>query len=81
MNGSSRGPQSRGGQDDRYLNPAGGVMANSNDRSYPSDMDSQSGPNGKVILEGYRQDILNGFEQDKPRYNPVRKPYFGRWWN
>ncbi|KAK5662863.1 hypothetical protein OQA88_6274 [Cercophora sp. LCS_1] len=28
-------------------------------------------PNGKVLVEGYRKDILNGFEKDKPRYNPM----------
>jgi hypothetical protein len=26
---------------------------------------------GRTILEGYRQDILTGFEPEKPRYNPV----------
>jgi len=29
------------------------------------------GPNGRVALEGYRKDIMTGFEGDKPRYNPV----------
>ena len=28
---------------------------------------------GKTLVEGYRKDILNGFEQDKPLYNPVRR--------
>lgn len=28
-------------------------------------------PNGRVVLEGYRSDIMNGFEAPKPRYNPV----------
>ncbi len=32
------------------------------------------GPNGRAMVEGYRKDILNGFEKDKPRYNPVRAP-------
>lgn len=27
--------------------------------------------NGKTVLEGYRQEILTGFEEEKPRYNPV----------
>lgn len=26
---------------------------------------------GKTLVEGYRKEILNGFEQDKPLYNPV----------
>ncbi|KAH8819947.1 Up-regulated during septation-domain-containing protein [Xylogone sp. PMI_703] len=29
------------------------------------------GPSGTVILDGYRNDILNGFEGEKPRYNPL----------
>jgi hypothetical protein len=33
-------------------------------------MDLQ-GPNDAVILEGYRNDIMNGFEGEKPLYNPV----------
>lgn len=28
-------------------------------------------PNGKTLVEGYRKDILTGFEQDPPRFNPV----------
>jgi hypothetical protein len=28
-------------------------------------------PNGSIVLEGYREDILNGFEEPQPRYNPV----------
>jgi hypothetical protein len=31
---------------------------------------SIQGPNGAVILEGYRNEIMNGFE-GKPRFNPV----------
>lgn len=30
------------------------------------------GPGGRQIMEGYRKDIMNGFAQDQPRYNPVR---------
>lgn len=30
------------------------------------------GPGGRQIMEGYRKDIMNGFAQDLPRYNPVR---------
>jgi hypothetical protein len=29
------------------------------------------GPNGAVMLEGYRKDMVNGFEGEKPLYNPV----------
>lgn len=29
------------------------------------------GPGGRQIMEGYRKDIMNGFAQDQPRYNPV----------
>jgi hypothetical protein len=28
-------------------------------------------PSGRTVLEGYRQDIANGFEAERPRYNPV----------
>lgn len=30
------------------------------------------GPGGKQILEGYRNDVANGFAPENPRYNPVR---------
>lgn len=30
-------------------------------------------PQGRTVLEGYRKDIMNGFEE-KPRYNPVSTP-------
>ncbi|KAI7788745.1 involucrin repeat protein [Diaporthe eres] len=29
------------------------------------------GPGGRQIMEGYRKDIMNGFAQDQPRYNPL----------
>ncbi|RFU34387.1 hypothetical protein B7463_g1934, partial [Scytalidium lignicola] len=29
------------------------------------------GPSSAIILEGYRDDIRNGFEGEKPRYNPL----------
>jgi hypothetical protein len=32
---------------------------------------SPQSPNGAVMLEGYRNDIMNGFEGEKARYNPV----------
>jgi hypothetical protein len=28
-------------------------------------------PSGKTLVEGYRKDILTGFEKEHPRYNPV----------
>ncbi|KAL1842310.1 hypothetical protein VTJ49DRAFT_5591 [Mycothermus thermophilus] len=28
-------------------------------------------PSGKALVEGYRKDILTGFQQDRPRYNPM----------
>jgi len=34
------------------------------------------GPNGKTLVEGYRKDIIVGFEKEKPRYNPVRPTGF-----
>jgi len=34
---------------------------------------SMPGPNGSIILEGYRDELTNGFEGDKPRYNAVSK--------
>lgn len=29
------------------------------------------GPGGRQIVEGYRKDIMNGFAQEQPRYNPL----------
>lgn len=29
-------------------------------------------PTGKTLVEGYRKDIITGFERDHPRFNPVR---------
>ncbi|KAK0652088.1 Up-regulated during septation-domain-containing protein [Cercophora newfieldiana] len=34
-----------------------------------------SGPNGKALVEGYRKDIINGFEKEKPRYNPMNNEH------
>lgn len=28
-------------------------------------------PKNAVVLEGYRTEMANGFEREKPRYNPV----------
>lgn len=30
-------------------------------------------PNGKTLVEGYRNDIMTGFQKDPPRFNPVCK--------
>lgn len=30
------------------------------------------GPSGKVLVEGYRKDVVSNFEREPPRYNPVR---------
>ncbi|KAK3387607.1 Up-regulated during septation-domain-containing protein [Podospora didyma] len=29
------------------------------------------GPSGKALVEGYRKDIITGFEPERPRYNPL----------
>ena len=55
---------------------------NSEQRSYGAqDQNRQRGrsqePNGRVILEGYRNDMMNGYEAPKPRYNPVSRKYPG----
>jgi hypothetical protein len=49
---------------------------NANLRSY--DAPKQNGPrggsqelDGRIALDGYRNEIMNGFETPKPRYNPV----------
>jgi hypothetical protein len=28
-------------------------------------------PSGRIMLDGYKADIMNGFEGDRPRINPV----------
>jgi hypothetical protein len=28
-------------------------------------------PPGRAVLDGYQADIMNGFEEETPRYNPV----------
>ena len=30
-------------------------------------------PTGKSLVEGYRKDILSGFEKERPQYNPVSR--------
>jgi hypothetical protein len=67
----------RGGQGDFGM-PQKGYRndENANPRSYG--IPAQNGqrvrspePNGRVVLEGYRNEIMNGFEVPKPPYNPV----------
>ena len=50
-------------------NGYGGRGENYAPQNVKSAMGSQE-PGGRTMLEGYRQDIMTGF-QDKPRYNPV----------
>lgn len=37
----------------------------------PSPVQPLVAPSGKALVEGYRKDILNGFEQGKPKFNPL----------
>jgi hypothetical protein len=69
---------SRPSQDSGYSGVNGGQNAYGNEnldpRSYGSAKTRGGGsqePNGRMVLEGYRKDIINGFEGEKPRYNPV----------
>jgi hypothetical protein len=55
---------------------------NAEPRAYVASAPVQNGqrrgpqePSGRVVLEGYRDDIMNGFEMPKSRFNPVSKPY------
>lgn len=48
---------------------------NTEQRSYGGQRGHSQEPNGRVILEGYRNDIMNGFEAPKPRYNPVSREH------
>jgi len=31
----------------------------------------EAAPSGRAMVEGYRKEIVGGFDRDKPRYNPV----------
>lgn len=31
------------------------------------------GPNGKILMEGYKKEVLGGFENERPRYGQVRR--------
>jgi hypothetical protein len=50
----------------------GGNMASSGPSMLPPPL--APGSQGKVLLEAYRKDIMNGFEADAPRFNPVCRP-------
>ncbi|KAK4042042.1 Up-regulated during septation-domain-containing protein [Parachaetomium inaequale] len=60
----------------RLGGPAGGAPGQSANafgspgRVPPPGMPPVVTPTGKALVEGYRKDILNGFEREKPRYNP-----------
>lgn len=62
----------------RIGGPAGGPFGQRGNGFAPSGRLPAPGPQpvvtppGKTLVEGYRKDILNGFEKDKARYNPVR---------
>ncbi|KAL2139313.1 hypothetical protein VTI28DRAFT_5350 [Corynascus sepedonium] len=43
------------------------------ERQSSSGMQPGAMPTGKALVEGYRKDLLNGFEQEKPRYNPLNE--------
>lgn len=57
--------------DNGYTNGYARMNGESEARQY-----AQGEPNGQTMLGGYRQDIMNGFEAETPRYNPVRKHSF-----
>lgn len=69
--GYREGQGTYGGGQNGYKN-----VENANPQSY--DAPKQDGPrggsqepNGRIVLEGYRNEIMNGFETPKPPYNPV----------
>jgi hypothetical protein len=85
MNGTpprSKPLPSRPSQDIGYRNgggpPNGYRNENGNQRGYgdpPPRMNGMTGgtqePSRRAVLEGYRPDIMTGFEGERPRYNPV----------
>jgi hypothetical protein len=62
-----------GGAQNGYRNGDGNSYVPSDPR-LNGRMEGQQEPNGKVVLEGYRSDIMSGF-QEKSRYNPVSVPH------
>jgi hypothetical protein len=67
----------RPGQDLGYGGGYGGQNVYGNENANPQGYGSTQSrggppePNGRVALEGYRKNIINGFDEQKPRYNPV----------
>ncbi|KAI0007964.1 Up-regulated during septation-domain-containing protein [Xylariaceae sp. FL0662B] len=41
------------------------------DRAVPQPLRPSIAPRGQVLVDSYRQDSLNGFEGNKPRFNPM----------
>ncbi|KAK4188800.1 Up-regulated during septation-domain-containing protein [Podospora australis] len=70
MNGAATrrggsGGRSVGSQDGSgYGSPAGRMMS-------PAAVQPLVAPTGKALVEGYRKDIMTGFEKDKPKFNPL----------
>jgi hypothetical protein len=70
----------RGGQGE-YGMPQKGYRSDENVKPKAYGAPGQNGqragpqePKGRVVLEGYREDIVNGFEASKSRFNPVSRP-------
>ena len=40
----------------------------------PGVSNSRLSPPGRTALDGYKKEMLSGFERDPPRLNPVRPP-------
>ncbi|KAK4154455.1 Up-regulated during septation-domain-containing protein [Chaetomidium leptoderma] len=53
--------------------PRGNAFAPPGRQLPPPGMPPVMTPTGKALVEGYRTDILNGFEKEKPRYNPANE--------
>src|SRR5690349_17038359 len=80
---TATGAQDDGNGNSRYSPPPRQTQQPSHNRlaSNGSSVQSQSASqvsqgqpsnlNGKMLLEGYRKDILNNFEGETPRYNPL----------
>ena len=65
------GPLGGGGQENSYQRgPRMGSPRQNGSPGYSSGR-TADGANGRALLEGYRDDIMNGFAGEKARYNPV----------
>ncbi|KAI4867181.1 Up-regulated during septation-domain-containing protein [Hypoxylon rubiginosum] len=53
------------------MNRFTGRSQNSFDAEAPPPLRPAISPRGPALVESYRQDSLNGFEREKPRYNPL----------